>query len=125
MVNCTTFHDCFRFCSNLTGSVGNWTPWRTNIVDFDCYNSHLDYTNRPGCFAANVKTNGFTMRWDNCSLPQDDVSQILIDLDTSGATNGTINVGGTAVGVSNQAANAAGYVAVTNLRAKTWTVTVN
>jgi hypothetical protein len=56
-------------------------------------------------------------------MPQGDVSQILIDLDASLASNGTVNVGGTIY--PNATPNTAGWQSVTNLRGKGWTVTVN
>lgn len=120
----STLASLFANCSNMVGSIGAWT-WRTNIASFDSYNSQIWYTNVPGCFAYNVKTNGFALRMDNSKMPADHVSQVLIDLDFVGATNGTVNVGGTTAGISNMPPNAAGYIAVTNLRAKGWTVTVN
>ena len=120
---CTTYHDAFAVCSSMIGNIGDWT-WRTNIVHWDSYNSLIAYTNRPGCFATNV-ANGINISMAESKLPQGDVSQILIDLDASGATNGILNVGGASFIISNAAPNSLGWYSLQSLTNKGWTVTAN
>ena len=59
-------------------------------------------------------------RLDGNALPQSNVDNILVDLDASGATGGTCNVGG-----SNAAPSATGLAAKLSLEGKGWTVTVS
>lgn len=119
----TTYIGVFNYCTNMHGNFGNWT-WRTNILQYDSNNSLIGYTNRPGCLATNVR-NAFSINVSNSKMPQDDVSQILIDLDASGASNLVVNVGGTTAVISNATPNAAGWTSVTNIRTRGGTVTVN
>ena len=124
MFNVTNFADCFDGMSNITGSVGDWA-WRTNIMAFGSYNSGLHYTNRPGCLTGNVSSL-ISLRLDNSGMSKGDVDQVLSDLDTSGATNGTLRLdkGGTWENRWNARPSAAGLVSMTNLINKTWTVNV-
>jgi hypothetical protein len=121
--NANSWGMCFRGCTNLVGDLSGWT-WRKKILQYDSYNSKIRYSTSPGALANNV-TNTFSMRMDNSSLSAADVSNILIDLVSSAATAGTLNVGGNTAVISNARPTTAGYQAVTNLRARSWTVTVN
>ena len=64
--------------------------------------------------------NNINFQIPDCTLSTNNVDNILVDLDTSGATGGVANVAG-----DNAAPSATGLTAFTNLIGKNWSVTKN
>jgi hypothetical protein len=107
----------FRLTLNaVTGDISVFTmPSSATFILVS--GSLVDYDSTSGFF---VNTpNNLTIFAQDCSLTATQVDNMLVDCDTSGATNGTLNVSG-----NNAAPSATGLTAKTNLVGKSWTVTV-
>jgi hypothetical protein len=104
------------FLTQLTGDASGFNI-TTNMTDFYAHFSGVDYDFSGGSFTGIVSD--VSILFYDCSLNQSQVDNVLVDCDTSGATNGTLNVGG-----NNTAPSATGLTAKTNLVGKSWTVTV-
>ena len=97
----TSFNGAWRFCNSLASFPANM----------------FDTT---GTLIAGAFDNAFT----NCALTAQSVENILVSLDTNGATGITLSIsGGTTVGQSSW--TAAATTAYNNLIAKGWTITAN
>lgn len=102
----------FQGCS-FTGSIPSMTGL-SSLTGLYCDNNSIT-----GYTASTLSATLLTFNTHNNSLDVDSVNQILIDLDTAGASNGTCNVSG------NTAPTGAGATAKTNLQGKNWTVTTD
>jgi len=117
--SCTTAEDMYSGCASLTADASTITNNSAQLSKWGCPDSLMTYQSTNGFLSANVM-HGLNLEFQGCNLVSNQVSYILIDLDTSGATNGVCNLGG-----DNAAPTAAGLTAKTNLVGKTWTVTTN
>ena len=96
---------------NLSSGVNFWSTWSdcTGLINF------------PANMFDNCQTNYFPNTWFNCALSQQSVDNILVSLDTSGKTDGSVNING---GTSSPPGEA-GLAAKASLESKGWTVLVN
>jgi hypothetical protein len=104
--------------TSVSGDISGWdvSGLTGNLFLFG---TDLDYDSTGGAlagFTANNRVVGFY----DCNLTQTQVDNVLVDLDSSGTTGGTLTLNGT-----NAAPSATGLTAKTNLEGKDWTVTVS
>lgn len=123
--NVTNFGASWEGCNSLTAFPA---------IDFSsalqCYRAWLDCTNL-ATFPANLfdttgtlESYAFEESWQNCALTAQSIENILVSLDTNGASNITLSLsGGTNAGQSTW--TAAANTAYTNLINKGWTITFN
>jgi hypothetical protein len=108
--------------TSVSGDISEWTlPSSMSFLHLNT--TSVDYDSTSGAFASSVK-NGINIRLDGCSLTTNQVDNVLVDLDTSGATGGTLNIAGTG-GTANAAPSVTGIASRLSLSNKTWTVTTN
>jgi hypothetical protein len=114
---CTTAEDIYNECNVLTGDVSTVSFLGTSVcTHWGCQDSDLTYQSTGGFFT-NAPSN-INIEFHNCNLLAGNVDNVLVDLDTSGATNGVVNLSG------NAAPTITGLTSKTNLETRTWTVTV-
>jgi hypothetical protein len=101
--------------TSVSGDISGWTMPTNVLGNVSIYGTALDYDATNGFFSAGVKS-GIDIRFENCSLTSNQVSNVLLDLDASGTTSGEIVIGG-----NNEAPTAAGITAAGNLLGKGWT----
>jgi len=117
--SCTTFQGTYAGNHLLVGDVSAITN-SVSCTYFEAQDANvLTYESTGGMLSTNVP-NGYIFNMSGCNLIADHVNNILVDLDTSGATNGTCTLAG-----DNAAPTGAGVTAFSSLTNKTWTVTVN
>jgi surface protein len=114
---CTIAQYIYNECNVLTGDVSQVSFLGTSVcTHWGCQDSDLTYQSTGGFFT-NAPSN-INIEFHNCNLLAGNVDNILVDLDTSGATNGVVNLSG------NAAPTIVGLTSKTNLETRTWTVTV-
>lgn len=115
----TNFKSAWKNCTslmsfpaiNFNGNAGFRSAWMgcSNLTTF------------PANMFDNNQNNNFTETWLNCALDQTSVDNILVSLDTSGTTGGSVSIsGGTSF-----SPGTLGRVAKNNMVAKGWTVNTN
>ena len=117
----TTAQNGWYNAPQVIGDISQVTNLAVNNLFLNFYNCDgLTYSTSPGSLSSNIAHN-IDIVWSQGSLIQSHVNNVLVDLDASGATNGTVDLSGAGMA----APSAPGLVAVANLIGKTWTVTVN
>ena len=121
----TGFTSAWRNCTSLTSfplldtsSVTSFTSaWRdcTSLADFPA--NMFDTT---GTLVATA----FTNAWLNCALTAQSIENILVSLDTNGATGITLNING-GTNAAKTTWSAAAVTAYDNLIVKGWTISFN
>jgi len=99
------------------GDVSSWSNLASNNAYLGFYNTDgLTYTSSGGALSSNI-ADSINIDWRNSSLSESEVDNILVDLNASGATNGTLYITG------NTAPSATGTAAKTNMvDNKSWTI---
>ena len=121
----TNFKQAWRNCSSLTSfplidtSSGTnfrfaWTDC-TNLADFPA--NMFDTT-------GTLMSNAFNAGFDNCALTAQSIENILVSLDTNGASNNLIEVDG-GTNAAKTTWSTAANTAYTNLINKGWTISFN
>jgi hypothetical protein len=101
--------------NQLTGAIPDLSA-NTALLQFECQNNQLT-----GWDGGAVSATCTVFRAQNNLLPESAVNGLLQAFDAAGASNGTLDLGGT----GNAPATGAGLTAKANLEARGWTVTVN
>ena len=123
--SCTVFTNAWRDCSSLTGF---------NLIDTS---SGTDFTNAwrdcnsLSSFPANMfdttgtlVSNAFQGAWTNCALTAQSIENILVSLDTNGASSITLAING-GTNAAKTTWSAAAVTAYDNLIVKGWTISFN
>jgi len=110
----TTLH---LYNTGITGDLAS-TTLPTGLTYLNLGYTGTTYPSSTGSLT-NV-ANNINFQIPDCTLSTNNVDNILVDLDTSGATGGVANVAG-----DNAAPSATGLTAFTNLIGKNWSVTKN
>ena len=123
--SCTVFTNAWRDCSSLTGF---------NLIDTS---SGTDFTNAwrdcnsLSSFPANMfdttgtlVSNAFQGAWTNCALTAQSIENILVSLDTNGASSITLGIDG-GTNAAKTTWTTAANTAYDNLIAKGWTISFN
>lgn len=106
----------YVFSTSVSGDISGYA-WPASLTNFGVESTSITYG--VGGFLSGAG-NFDVIRAQNCGLTQAMVDAALVDTDVSGASNGTLNLGGT-----NAAPSAVGLAAKANLIARGWTVTTN
>ena len=104
--------------ASVSGDISGWSL-PSSLVNLSIYNNPILEYGNDGSFES--ATNNVNIRIDNCALLIAEVDRALADLVTSGATNGTLNIGGTNDSPTGGATNA-DYL---TLVSRGWTVTIS
>lgn len=108
--------------SNVSGDISCYVL-PASMVSFNINNTLVDYDSSGGAFE-DVTNNLTKIDFDNCSLTQAQVDNVLTDLVTSGITDGvspkTLDIGGTNAGPS-----FTGWSKKIMLEARGWTININ
>ena len=116
--NVTTAVEIYHWCYALADDLSAVVNYSTQLTVWSSISaSNMSYSATNGFFSTNVM-DGFDCSFLSQVFNSNEITRILQDLDTSGATNGAYNSGGV-----NDDPTAAGWEAKTNLVAKGWTVT--
>ena len=115
----TDARNLYQDCIALTGDVSKVENASTSLTRFGMDGTALTYESTGGFLASNVK-DGFALAAEDCNMNSNYVSNILIDLVTSGASNLVVNVAG-----NNDGLTVAGEAAETTIVARNGTVTAN
>lgn len=115
----TDFSSAWEGCSdivsfpllNVSSGTNFQSTWKdcTNLVSF------------PGKMFDNCLATNFSNAWLNCALSQQSVDNILISINSTGTSNGTLNLNG---GTSSPPSSS-GLSARSSLISRGWTVSVN
>ena len=138
LTDLTSMTKFWAYNNQLTGSIPSLTGL-TSITQLLLYNNQLtgsipsltDLTSMTHLWVHNNQLTSYTastisitltnINLSNNALDVASVNQLLIDVDTTGHLNGTLNLSGG----TNAAPTGAGLTAVTALQGKGWTVTTN
>ena len=121
----TNFYNAWQNCTSLTSfplldtsSGTNFTEtWRSCSILADFPANMFDTT-------GTLVSSAFTNAWKNCALTAQSIENILVSLDTNGATGITLGINGGA-NANASTWSAAAIVAYHSLISKGWTITQN
>ena len=121
----TNFSYAWNICSSLTSFPQINTSSGTNFaIAWSACTSLTSFPANMFDTTGTLVSNAFDNAFTNCALTAQSVENILVSLDTNGATGITLGIsGGTTVGQSSW--TAAATTAYNNLIAKGWTITAN
>jgi hypothetical protein len=108
----TSMTTLILFLTSITGDIGDLAP----LTSLGLLNASL---NSLGYSDTTLPAWGGTYYLNDNGMTAGEVNAVLIDFDTAGASNGTLNVSGT-----NAAPTGAGITALISLLGKGWTITV-
>ncbi len=122
---CTNFSYSFRGCSSVTVFPSIDMQAGTTFVSAWQYDALLaDFPANMFDTTGTLVSNAFQDAWQQCALTAQSIENILVSLDTNGASGITLGIqGGTNAGQSTW--TAAANTAYTNLINKGWTITSN
>lgn len=110
----TSLQYLYLHVTSVTGDVGDLATL-TNIINMRINSTSVGYNTTTLPAWSNTD-----LRFQDCAWTQSEVDNFLVDLDTAGGTNGSLDVSGT-----NAAPSGTGTAARTSLLGKGWTVTVS
>ncbi len=100
--------------TSISGDISGW-PDLGALDILEMYNSSIDYDNSSGSFED--ARNGLGIEFWSCLLTEAQVDNVLLDLVTSAATNGTLDING-----DNAAPSSSGLTSKATLVSRGWTV---
>ena len=121
----TSFGNAWRDCSNLTSFPLIDTAAGTNFkyTWYNC-NSLTSFPANMFDTTGTLISNAFNLAWSSCALTAQSIENILVSLDTNGASNITLSIsGGTNAGKTTW--SAAANTAYDSLIVKGWTISFN
>jgi hypothetical protein len=121
----TLFTNAWRDCSSLTTFLALDFSSSTRFLDawYDC-SSLADFPANMFDTTGTLISNAFQGAWTNCALTAQSIENILVSLDTNGASNITLGInGGTNAGKTTW--STAAVTAYDNLIVKGWTISFN
>ena len=120
--NATTVQNAWIFCASLTSFPAIGLPSVTSVRQ--AWLGCTSLTSFPANMFDSTTATDYTGAFFNCALTAASVENILVSIDTSGVSNGTLGInGGTNAGQS--AWTAAATTAYNNLITKGWTISAN
>ena len=110
----TALEELYLSNTSISGDISGWSDLSLLTV-LEMYNSSIDYDNSGGSFED--AQNGLGIEFWSCLLTEAQVDNVLLDLVTSTATNGSLSIDGT-----NAAPSASGLTSKATLVSRGWTV---
>ena len=116
--NIDRFFNIFRACTSIT--TFPFINFSKSVTFLRAWQDCINLTNFPANAFDTAICSVYTLAFTNTKLSTQSIDNILVSIDTSGVTNGTLNQSG-----GSNLPSATGLTAKANLISKGWTVTTN